>query len=478
MKIAIVASEAAPFIKTGGLGDVMQALPQALSCLPKNEVSLFLPYYSQIKYGGKFETEFLGCFDISLAWRQEYVGVFRLKSRKKKLRVYFIDNEYYFNRSGVYGFADDGERYAFFSKAVPAAMEMLGMQPDVLNCNDWQTALIPLLLKTSFADRFPNTKTVFTIHNIEYQGKCDLDFGQSVLGLPASCNDILRFDDCVNFMKSAIVMADKVSTVSANYAQELQYPYYAHGLSEVLASRGADFSGITNGIDMAVYDPANASIGILPFSPETLPDGKRENKLALQRRLGLPEDRDCAMLAMVTRLAGHKGIDLLCYIAERLIQRRIQLVIIGTGEEKYEWFLSGLAERFPQQVSVNLLFSSELANQVYASSDLYLMPSKSEPCGLSQLIAMRFGTVPVVNATGGLKDTVEPYNGQDETGRGFTFQSYNADDFLAAIDRALTLYYNEPEKWLRLSQADMRLDSSWAVPAKQYMDLYRSALES
>ena len=477
MKLAIVASEAAPFLKTGGLGDVMQALPEALSRLPKNEVSLFLPCYSRMKESGKFPLEWLDSFPVTLNWRQEPAALYRLKSRKRKLQVYFIENARYFDRDGIYGFPDDGERYAFFSKAVLTAMEKLGMQPDVINCNDWQTALIPLLLKEQFGASFPETKTVFTIHNIEYQGWCGMDFGREMLGLPERCDEVLRFDGNVNFMKSAIVTADKVSTVSANYAHELQYPYYAHGLAGVLADRAADFSGITNGIDMEVFDPARPELIDTPFCADTMREGKRQNKLALQKKLGLPESADTAMLAMVTRLAGHKGIDLLCYIAERLMQENIQLVIIGTGEEKYEWFLSGLAERFPDKVSVNLLFDAALANQVYAASDLYLMPSKSEPCGLSQLIAMRFGSVPVVNATGGLKDTVQPYNEQDGTGRGFTFQSYNADDFLDAIRRALGVYSGAPEKWQALAENDMRQDFSWKEPAKQYMELYQSAIK-
>ena len=314
MKIAVVASEAAPFVKTGGLGDVMQALPLALSQQKNTYVSLFIPYYSQIKYSGKWQTEFLGAFDVPLAWRREYVGIFHLKTRRKKLQIYFIDNEHYFNRGGVYGFADDGERYAYFSKAVLAAMNYLELQPDVVSCHDWQAALIPLLLKTEYRGCFPDAKSVFTIHNIEYQGKCNLQFNYDVLGLGAGCDEILRFDDCTNFMKSAIVTADRVTTVSETYAQELRYPYYSHGLDGVLQSRGSDFSGITNGIDMQVFDPAKIENIAQNFTAKTLREGKIANKLALQQRVGLPEDRDVAVLAMVTRLVGHKGIDLLCYI--------------------------------------------------------------------------------------------------------------------------------------------------------------------
>ena len=474
MKIAVVASEAAPFVKTGGLGDVMQALPLALSKQKNTYVSLFLPYYSQIKYSEKWPVEFLGAFDVPLAWRREYVGIFRLKTRRKKLQIYFIDNEHYFNRGGIYGFADDGERYAYFSKAVLAAMNYLELRPDVVSCHDWQAALIPLLLKTEYHGCFPETKSVFTIHNIEYQGKCNLQFNYDVLGLGAGCDEILRFDDCTNFMKSAIVMADRVTTVSETYAQELRYPYYSHGLDGVLQSRGSDFSGITNGIDMQVIDPEHMELLAKNYTAKTLREGKTANKLALQQRVGLPEDKDVAVLAMVTRLVGHKGIDLLCYIAERLLQRRVQLAVLGTGEEKYEWFLSGLQYRFPQQVAAHLVFDADLADLAYAAADLYLMPSKAEPCGLSQLIAMRYGTVPVVNATGGLRDTVTPYDPTTGAGRGFTFQSYNADDFLASIDRALALYYDAPEQFAALAQQDMLVDSSWTLPAREYMQLYQS----
>lgn len=477
MKIAIAASEAAPYIKTGGLGDVMHALPQSLSRIAKNEVTLVLPYYGAIKYGGQWQTEFLGSFDVPLAWRQEYVGVFRLKSRKKKLQVYFIDNEHYFCRDGIYGQNDDGERFAYFSKAVLAALKFLDFTPDVVHCNDWQTALIPLLLKTEYRQTFPNVKSIFTIHNIEYQGKCGLDFNRDVLGLPGECDAVLRFEDSTNFLKAAIVCADKISTVSETYAKELRYAYYAHGMHELLCSRSADFVGITNGIDMELFDPQK-SCGVAQFYGEkTITEGKAANKRALQKALGLPEDPEVAVLAVVSRLAEHKGFDLLSYISERLMQRRMQLVILGTGEEKYEWFFSGLAYRFPSCCAAYLQFDAKLANLVYAGSDIFLMPSKNEPCGLSQLIAMRFGTVPVVNATGGLHDTVWPYDETNETGRGFTFQSYNADDFLAAIDRSLKLFYEQSEKWKRLAQNDMRIDSSWTLPAAKYMTLYQNTIK-
>ena len=477
MKIAVVASEAAPFVKTGGLGDVMQALPLALSKQKNTYVSLFVPYYSQIKYSGKWQTEFLGAFDVPLAWRREYVGIFRLKTRRKKLQIYFIDNEHYFNRGGIYGFADDGERYAYFSKAVLAAMNYLELQPDVVSCHDWQAALIPLLLKTEYRGCFPDAKSVFTIHNIEYQGKCNLQFNYDVLGLGAGCDEILRFDDCTNFMKSAIVMADRVTTVSETYAQELRYPYYSHGLDGVLQSRGSDFSGITNGIDVNTFNPETDPALPAHYNSETFVEGKAAVKAALQKEVGLPVKPDVPLMVMVTRLAGHKGLDLLCYIARRLIwEEDAQLLILGTGEAQYESFFRDLSNQFPDQVSAQITFNLGLAARIYAGGDIYLMPSKSEPCGLSQMNAMRYGTVPVVHATGGLKDTVPPADENGEGGLGFTFQSYNADDFFASLKRCLGLYNHNREAFRALQKRDMEKDFSWDVPAGRYMEQFRNML--
>ena len=471
MKIAFAASEAAPFLKTGGLGDVAQALPAALSALPDCEVALILPYHGAIKHNPAYKTEFITSFAVNLAWRQCHVGLFRLKSRKKRLQVYFVDNEQYFDRTRIYGENDDGERYAFFSKAALACLAAVSFRPDVVHCNDWQTALIPLLLKSEYAGTFPETKSVFTIHNVEYQGWVDDCFNMDVLGLPAEYSDVLRFGDAANFMKAAIVMADAVTTVSESYAEELRYPYYSHGMDSVLRQYGYKLSGITNGIDEASCDPRGKNVPS-PYTSATAEDGKRACKKALQKEIGLAEDEGTALLAMVTRLASHKGIDLLTYIADRLMERRVQLVVLGTGEQQYEDFLQTLQVRYPGRVASLLQFNSALADHIYAGADVYLMPSKSEPCGLSQLIAMRFGAVPVVNAVGGLKDTVTPYEG--ETGRGFTFQSYNGDDFLAAIDRALAVYYDTPEAWKTLRKRDMELDLSWKAPARRYLELYRN----
>lgn len=470
MRIAMVASEAAPFVKTGGLGDVMQALPTELAKLRGNEVCLFLPYYKRIKQNGAIEVEQVGSFSIDLSWRESYVGILRLKSRRKKLQVYFIDNDYYFGARGtIYGDFDDGERFAYFSKAVMAALYYLDFKPDILHCHDWQAAMAVIYCRALYGTWCPATKTVFTIHNVEYQGWADTSFFDNTLGLPECYRGKLTFDGAINVMKGAIEVADIVTTVSKTYAEELRYPYYAHRLDGVL--RGAWLWGITNGIDTSVYNPETDTALAANYSAQKML-GKWDNKRALREELGLRTDTDAPILAMVTRLAGHKGIDLLCYIANRLMEREVQLVVVGTGEKQYEYALSAYAKQYPGRVAVCLCFDSKLASRVYAGADMYLMPSKSEPCGLSQLIAMRYGTVPIVASTGGLRDTVPPYNGATGEGRGFTFQSYNADDFLGAIDRAVGLYYNDRDRWNELAKHDMECDLSWQVPAAEYMQLY------
>lgn len=470
MKIAMVASEAAPFVKTGGLGDVMQALPAALSKIKGNEVVLFLPYYKRLKQDESLPVEFLGSFNMELSWRESYVGILKLKSRKKKLQVYFIDNDYYFGaRNTIYGDFDDGERFAYYSKAVLAALYYLDFKPEILHCHDWQSAMAVVYYRALYAGWSPETKTVFTIHNVEYQGWADASFFDNTLGLPEEYRARLTFDGAINMMKGAIELTDIVTTVSKSYADELRYPYYAHRLDGVL--RGTWLWGITNGIDTTTFDPATDKAISSHYSADDM-QGKWDNKLALRKELGLRTDTDAPILAMVTRLAGHKGIDLLCYIFQRLMEREVQLVVVGTGERQYEYALSAFARQYPGKVAVRLCFDQKLASRIYAGADVYLMPSKSEPCGLSQLIAMRYGTVPVVAATGGLRDTVAPYNPETKEGRGFTFQSYNADDFLGAIDRAVGLYYGDREEWNALAKQDMELDLSWQVPANEYMQLY------
>ncbi len=472
----MVASEGAPFVKTGGLGDVMQALPEALAAIPRNEVCVFLPCYKRVKEAYGNQLELLTNFEVNLGWRRQYVGVMKLRSRRRKLQIFFIDNEYYFGRDGIYGFADDGERYAFYCKAVLAALAYLNFQPDILQCNDWQTALIPLLARSEYSADFGSVKTVFTIHNVEYQGWTDRWFFYDALELPDWCLERLAVEDSLNFMKAAIETADCVSTVSETYAQELLYPYYAHGMDAVLRANSHKLHGIVNGIDTKVFSPQTDPALFCNYNALSFAEGKAENKAKVQALCGLSQRPEVPLMAMVTRLAGHKGIDLLCYVMDRLMEQDVQLVIVGTGENKFEQTLLAAQARYPGKLSVNLLFNTALASQLYAAADIFLMPSRSEPCGLSQLIAMHYGTIPVVNETGGLKDTVSAYNTDTQEGRGYTFQSYNADDFLAAIGRCLDLFIWTPDRWKALVRADMQLDVGWRVPAGKYMQMFQALL--
>lgn len=476
MRIAMLASEAAPYVKTGGLGDVMQALPAELAKVKGNEVALFLPYYKRLKQNQELRVDFVGSFTMDLAWRESYVGIYRLKTRKKKLQIYFIDNDYYFGeRTTIYGDFDDGERFAYYSKAALAALYFMDFKPDILHCHDWQAAMAVVYCRAMYQNWCTNTKTIFTIHNVEYQGWADASFFDNTLGLPEFFRGHMTFDGAINMMKGAIETADIVTTVSKTYSQELKHPYYAHRLDGVL--RNAKLTGIVNGIDTDVYNPETDKAICANFSAKDML-GKWENKRALREELGLRTDVDVPILGMVTRLAGHKGIDLLCYISQTLLQREVQLVIVGTGEKQYEYVLSALAKQHPGKVAVCLAFDPKLASRVYAGVDMYLMPSKSEPCGLSQLIAMRYGAVPIVSCTGGLKDTVSPYNRETKEGRGFCFTEYNAEALMSAIDDALSLYFDDRDAFNALAKKNMQTDFSWSVPAGEYMQLYADLLKA
>ena len=479
MRIAICASEGAPYCKSGGLGDVMEALPAALSRIEGNEVALFLPYYHKIKSNTPYITEKIAEFRVSLGWRQQYCAVMKLTNRADKVQVYFLDSEYYFGaRTGaIYGDMDDGERFAFFSRACLDAMLAIEFIPEIIQCNDWQCGLIPVYLKAVYHDRLDKTRCMYTIHNIEYQGWANSSFFDDMLALPWEYRPTLDMNNSVNVMKGAIETADLVTTVSETYARELMYPYYAHGLDGILASNAWKLTGITNGIDVNTFNPETSKSLPAHFNSETFVEGKAKCKAALQKEVGLPEAPDVPLMVMVTRLAGHKGLDLLCYIARRLMwEENAQLLILGTGEPQYENFFRDLAKQLPEQVSAQITFNLGLADRIYAGGDIYLMPSKSEPCGLSQMNAMRYGTVPVVHATGGLKDTVPPCDADGKGGLGFTFQSYNADDFFASIQRALHLYNTDREAWRALQKKEMETDFSWNVPAARYMELFRNML--
>ena len=479
MRIAVCASEGAPYAKSGGLGDVMEALPAALQRIEGNEVALFLPYYYKIKNNAAYVTEKVAEFRVRLGWRQQYCAVFKLTGRADGVQVYFLDNEYYFGgRPGqIYGDLDDGERFAFFSRGCMDAMVALDFIPDIIQCNDWQTGLIPVYLKAVYHEQFPNTRVMYTIHNIEYQGWARADFFDDMLGLPWEYRGKLDMNNSVNMMKGGIECCDMVTTVSETYARELMYPYYAHGLDNIIAGAAWKLTGITNGIDVGTFNPETDPALPAHYNSDTFVEGKAAVKAKLQEEVGLPVKPNVPLMVMVTRLAGHKGLDLLCYIARRLMwEQDAQLLILGTGEPQYETFFKELAGQFPDQVAAKITFNLGLAARMYAGADIYLMPSKSEPCGLSQMNAMRYGTVPVVHATGGLKDTVPPCDENGQGGLGFTFQSYNADDFLAAVKRALNLYNHNRDGFRALQKREMEQDFSWNVPAGKYMDLFRNML--
>ena len=479
MRIAILASEGAPYAKSGGLGDVMEALPSALARMEGNQVTLILPYYKKIKDNPKYEVEQVAQFYVALGWRQQYVGVMKLKNRTDGVQVYFLDNLYYFGGRGgaIYGDMDDAERFAFFSKACLDTLVCLDFIPDVIQCNDWQTAAVPTFLSAQYHPLFPNTKCMFTIHNVEYQGWANGDFFDNVLALPWDYRGRLEMNNSVNLMKGAIECANLVTTVSESYAKELMYPYYAHGLDNILSAAAWKLTGITNGIDTNTFNPETDPALPAHYNAQSFVEGKAACKAALQEEVGLPVNPDAPLMVMVTRLAGHKGLDLLCYMARRLLwEEDCQLLILGTGEHHFEEFFRELAEEFPDRVAAKITFDLGLAARIYAGGDIYLMPSKSEPCGLSQMNAMRYGTVPVVHATGGLKDTVPGADENGEGGLGFTFQSYNADDFLAALKRALHLYRDNPDAFRALQKRGMEQDFSWDVPAAKYMEQFHRML--
>ena len=475
MKIAILASEAAPYIKSGGLGDVMEGLPAALARMEGNEVALFLPYYKKILDDPKVQTEQVAQFSVTLGWRQQYAGIFRVKNRDDGVQVYLIDNLYYFGgRSGsAYGDGDDAERFAYFSKACLDTLLQIGFLPDIIQCNDWQTGLVPVFLRAQYAPRFPSTQCVYTIHNIAYQGWAGGDFFDDVLALPWEYRQHLDMGGAVNIMKGAIETAHRVTTVSVTYAKELLYPYYTCGLDAVLRGNAGKLTGITNGIDTNVFNPQTDPALPVYYNADTFLAGKAACKEALQKEVGLDPKPDTPLMVMVTRLAEHKGLDLLCHIAWELLNSEdCQLLILGTGEVRFEGFFRYLQQVFPEKVAAKITFDLGLASRIYAGGDIYLMPSQSEPCGLSQMNAMRYGTVPVVHATGGLKDTVPPADENGHGGLGFTFESYNAHDFLHAIRRCLNLYHRDRPQFQALQKTCMQQDFSWDKPARRYMELF------
>lgn len=472
MKVLYAASEALPFIASGGLGDVAGSLPHALR---KRLIGcrVVLPMYDTIKQELKDTMKFITHISVPVAWRRQYCGIFEAKYNG--VIYYLIDNQYYFKRDTIYGHYDDAERFAFFSRAVLEIIPYIDFKPDIIHCNDWQTALTPVYYSAMYANSpgYENIKTIFTIHNIQYQGVYGKELLEDVLGIPADKASLLEYDGCINFMKGAIECADKVTTVSPSYADEILDPWYSHGLDSILNERRYKLSGILNGIDTVGYDPATDKCIKANFSADDI-SGKKIDKEELQKEMGLPIKPGVPVIGMVTRLVSHKGLDLVKGILDELLATsEMQLVVLGSGDYEYESYFRWIAEKYPDKVGLRIGFVPELARKIYAGADMFLMPSKSEPCGLSQMVALRYGTVPIVRETGGLRDSITDCG--DGKGNGFTFKSYNAHDMLDAIRRALTLYYNGD--WNELVLRALNCDFSWGRSANAYIRLYKETLK-
>ncbi len=472
MKILYVAAEAVPFAKTGGLADVAGSLPKALKA-DGVDVRVIMPKFGKIPEAYRNAMEHVYDGELPVAWRKKYVGLD--KYELDGVTYYFVDNEEYFNREGFYGYDDDAERFSFFSRAVLDLLQAMDFWPDVIHTNDWHAGLVNVFLKLEHMGdaRYERIKTVYTIHNLKYQGVFPKDVMPDVLGLDWKYfnNGDLEFYDAVNFMKGGIIYADAITTVSKTYAKEIQYPYFGEHLDGLLRSREQDISGIVNGIDYSVYNPRTDKYIFETYDEESL-DRKLDNKIALQKSLGLPERRNVPLIAIVSRLVEPKGMDLVVRMMDEILQHEdIQLVVLGTGEKRYEDWFKGLAWRYPKKVSVNIYFSNELAQRIYAGADIFLMPSKYEPCGIGQLIALRYGTIPVVRQTGGLKDTVQQYNKYTQEGNGFVFENYNAHEMMYALKRALSFYGNY-EIWHKIQFNAVQADYSWKRSAKEYEALY------
>ena len=467
-KILFVASECVPFASSGGLGDVIGSLPAALKKEygEKADIRVMIPLYSQIGETYREKMEFLCHFDVPLAWRRQYCGVLSLV--KDGITYYFLDNEYYFKRRSLYGSFDDGERYAFFCRAALESLQRIDFMPDILHAHDWQSALAVVYLKYKYGlvPEYCGIKTVFTIHNIQYQGIYDKAILGDVFDIPNSDEAVLEYDGCINLMKGAIVCADRITTVSPTYAKEILSPQFSHGLHYVLEQNKGKIIGILNGIDTSYYNPASDTELYANYSARSL-KGKRADKEELQKLMGLPADPDIPVLAVISRLVDHKGIDLITLAADDILQKEVQLIVLGTGDSYYEQFFACLAERYPRKAAVRFAFDKALAKQIYAGADIFLMPSRSEPCGLAQMIASRYGTVPLVRETGGLYDSIRDV-GCPGGGNGYTFAPYSVWELYQAVGRALD-GYSRKESWEVLVKTVMKWDFSWKKSARQYI---------
>jgi starch synthase len=475
LNILIVASEAHPFIKTGGLGDVIGALPVALNDLGA-DVRVVIPNYRDIKKEIKENLKYIDNFTVNVGWRNQYCGI--LEYEHEGVKFYLLDNEYYFNRGGLYGYYDDGEKFAFFDRAVLEFVKHIDWVPDILHCNDWQTGMVPVLLKLEYSkeEKFKNMKTMFSIHNLFFKGMFDPKVLPELFGYDYESfnNGSLEHYGAVSFLKGGINYADKVTTVSKSYAEEIKTPEYGEQLEGLLRYRSSVLEGIVNGIDYKEYNPEEDKYIYSTYSVNDL-ENKKINKEELQKELGLTVNKDVPMIGLVSRLTHQKGCDLIINILEELLKEDIQVVVLGTGDYMYEESFKSFQGRHPNKISANIKFSNELAHKIYAASDMFLMPSLFEPCGLGQLIALRYGSIPIVRETGGLKDTVTPYNEYDETGNGFGFKNYRFEELLNIIKYALKIYENK-DKWNNIVRQAMSADNSWEKSAKEYIEIYNKLI--
>lgn len=479
MKILFAASECMPFVKTGGLADVIGALPKEI-IKTGADIRVMIPLYRAIGQEVRERLEHVTYFYINLGWRRQYVGIEKLVN--DGVTFYFIDNEQYFGRDYIYGKGgDEGERFAFFSKAVLEAISKIDFVPDILNCHDWQTGLIPVLFKAQYQalPLYKDIKTVFTIHNLQFQGLYPIHMTEELLSLGdwAYTADNLEFYGQASFIKGGIVFADRVTTVSPTYAEEILSPYYGERLDGLLRSRKPFLSGILNGIDTIEYDPESDALIDYNYTAETF-DVKVQNKLALQKELGLNEDANAPVIGIVSRLSSQKGLDLIERVLDGIMATGAQLVVLGMGESKYVDLFGWAQWKYAGRLAACFQMNHGLAHRIYAGSDLFLMPSMFEPCGLSQLISLRYGTLPIVRETGGLRDTVLAYNEFTGDGNGFSFFNYNAHDMLYVIERATDLYKNKREIFNGLAVRAMKGEYGWDQSAKKYLALYESILDA
>ena len=471
--VLFIASEAVPFIKTGGLADVAGSLPKYFD-KEKYDVRVMIPKYACIPQKYKDQMRFITNFYMDLAWRSQYVGIMEMEY--EGIHFYFIDNEFYFNGFKPYGYIhEDIEKFAFFSKAALSSLPLIGFRPDIIHCHDWQTGLIPVYMKERFStDFFWGMKSVMTIHNLKFQGIWDTKSVRDITGLPASffTPDKLEAYGDANYLKGGIVYADAVTTVSQSYAEEIKMPFYGEKLDGLMRARSNCLEGIVNGIDYNEFNPETDTRIVKNYNQLNFRKEKVKNKIALQKELGLEVDPKKFMIGIVSRLTDQKGFDLIAYVMDELCAEDVQLVVLGTGESRYENMFRHFDWKYNNRVSANIYYSEDMSHKIYASCDAFLMPSLFEPCGLSQLMSLRYGTLPIVRETGGLRDTVWPYNEYECTGTGFSFANYNAHEMLATVNYAKYIYYNKKREWNKIVDRAMLTDFSWSSSAVRYENLY------